>query len=236
MSQVIYDAIPDYAPRTATTMDAILQEFEDTSTDLTRANFADEGLDERNLAADTVTDGRVSVTYNGGLANAPNNAGFLVINTKYLLNIGAGPTSFSSTNSGNGWFVGQNIGVLRVVFGCYWRYTYPAAAGGISPIITVTLQYRIDGAAGWTDVPVSGFPYQGRQDVWETSTATQSSVTYWDQTMCYEFDIPYPADGAQHTINEVRVVMETTVLPAAPGDFQVNDAFLHFERYIEAVV
>lgn len=235
MSQVSYDAITDYAARTATTMDDILRAFETTSTAITSANVADEGLDERNLAADTVTDGRVSVTYNGGLANAPNALGFLVINTKYLLNIGGGPTSFSSTNGGSGWFVGQDIGVLRAVFGCYWRYTYPAAAGGISPIITVSLQYRIDGAAGWTTVPSSSFPYQGYQDVWATFAGVQSSVSYWDQTMCYEFDIPYPTDGAQHVIDEVRVVMETSVLPAAPADFQVNDAFLHLERYVKAV-
>lgn len=235
MSQVNYNAITDYAGRTAVDVNTIMTAFQTQSTNVTAANVADEGLDESSLGTACLTDGRVSVTYNSGPANAPDNAGFLVPNTKYLLNIGAGPTSFSSTNSGVGWFVGQNIGVLRAVFGCYWRYIWPAAAGGMSPRITVTLQYRIDGAVGWTDVPVSSFPYQAMQDVWATPAAAQSSTTYWDQCMCYEFDIPYPADGAQHTIDEVRVVMETTAIPAAPGDFQANDVFLHLERYIKAV-
>lgn len=238
MSQVTYDAITDYAPRTATSMDDILQAFETASTALTRANFADEGLDERNLAADTITDGRVEITYNGGLANAPVNAGFLVINTAYGINIGGVPTSFSSTNGGAGWAVGQGIGSLRVVFGGYMRYAWPAGApaGTLSPTITVLLQYRWDGSAAWTDVPYSDFKYQGAIDVWyEPGLATYVNVPYWYETMCYEFDIPFPLDGALHTINEVRVALKTDALPAAAADFQMNDLFFRAERSIKSV-
>lgn len=234
MAQVTYSAITEYGARTATSMNAIFSAFQTQSANVTSPNVADEGLDETSLATACLTDGRQSVTYNGGLANAPNALGFLVINTDYLLNVGAGPTAFSHTNGGAGWYVGQNIGELRMSFGCYWRYTWPAAAGGTSPKITVKLQYRIDGAVGWTDVTYSGFPFQAKQDVWYDGAAYQSTV-YWDKAMAYEFDIPFPQDGAQHLINEVRVVMRTDVLPAVPADFQVNDAFLHIERYIKAV-
>lgn len=239
MSQVSYDAIPDYAARTATTMDDILRAFETTSTDLSRANFADEGLDERNLAADTVTDGRDEESYNGGLANAPVAAGFLVINTAYGINIGTGPTLFALDNGGSGWAVGQNVGSLRVVFGGYMRYSWPAGApaGTLSPTITVLLQYRYDGAAAWTDVPYSDFEYQGALDVWyePSGAGTYVNVPYWYETMCYEFDIPFPQDGALHTINEVRVALKTDTLIAAAADFQMNDLFFRAERSVKSV-
>lgn len=235
MSQVNYNAISDYAARTAVDVNSIMSAFQTQSTNLTSENVADEGLDESSLGTACLTDGRQSVSYTAGLADAPTALGFVAPATYYLVNIGAGPTSFSSTNGGAGWFIGQGIGSLRLTFGAYWRYTWPTASGNTSPIITVKLQYRIDGAAGWTDVTYSDFQFQAVQDVWyEAGVGTYWSTPYWYETMCYEFDIPVPQDGVQHTINEVRVVMASSAI-IAPADFQMNDVVLHAERYIKAV-
>lgn len=228
MSQPTYTGVKDADPRDAATVNAIFTALTGSSAALDASNFADEGLDERSMSSNTVTDGRDVATYAGGMA-AP------VVGAYPLFVVfdpsGAAPHSLSNgpwPAAGAGWTVGQNIGVVRVEFATEWSFAYAAAT---SPILYFRFEYQIDGG-GWTAVPKSLRQRQGANRI-GTKTAGAQNDGNWYDSIRYAFDIPYPADGASHTINAVRIAVADSA--GGLGGIAFDHSEFRAKRYIRTV-
>lgn len=216
MAQVTYTGLTDGSVRSAAAYNALLTPFVTQSTNLGAANYRDEGFDAPALIDDCMTDGRREVEYNAGLAN--------VVMTAHptFATLVIGATTFSDTNAGAGWAVGQNVGRLRLKFGAMWDFI----ASNARLIVYFKVQYQIDGGA-FTDVPNSEWDYCARPQV----AYGPISRTDWYESMAYDWDIPYPSDGASHTINTVRI----QVADDAGNTFRFNNVYMRLKRYIKAV-
>jgi hypothetical protein len=202
MSTPTYTAPKDGDPRDATVVNGIFTNLTGISGAVDQTNFADEGLDERSMNANSVTDGRGVVTYAGGMA-AP------VIGSYPLWTIfnPDGATPHSLTNGGAGWTVGQNVGVVRVVFATEWKVTYGGASP--SPLLRFRFEYQVDGGV------ITAVPASIRQRQASTYIATAGVYpgpgvlqvdAHWYDSIRYHFDIPFPLDNASHTLNMCRVM------------------------------
>lgn len=227
MSTVDFTGITETAPRGAAAVNAIFQAFVTAASAVDYTNFADEGLDERNVATGEVTDGRDSVEYTGGGA-APtlgDTAGayltFAPAATNHIL--------LNTPGGGNGWAVGQNIGYVRCVFGAELFHAYVAA---ISPELHFKIQYQIDASGVWVDVPFSNYTMQGSAQI-ATNTAGPINDANWYDAIEYGFDIPFPLDAAAHTIDKIQVVAADDVAPHNTISFR--HTYFRAKRFIKGV-
>lgn len=214
MAHVTFTDIDDAAVRSVTAPNTFLSSYQTQSTNVTAANLADEGLEERNLASGVATDGWARTEYDAGFTGAP------IISAAFgTLTIGA--VSFNLT-SGGGWTVGQGYGVVRVRFKTIFRYAYGATP---SQTLSIRLVYQEDGGAT-TVVPNSLRLHQGQQTV----AAGPNNVANFEDNMKFAFLVPYTADGAAHTLNFVRVQIQT----GAAGYYFSNTTF-QAVRFVKAV-
>ena len=200
MGVVTYTSLDDYAPRGAATVNAILNAFVTQSTNIQGVNLRDEGLDGRVLAAGVATDGYEYVESTTRYY-ARNFAAF----TPLVLD-----ASIELTNGGAGWSVGQNIGSVRCRFSTEWAAIFPAYVypnSVLSNLLQFRIAYRIDGAA-YAAVPNSVRPFRATNRV-AVSGISYYYVTSYKDNFKYAFLIPYPLDGAAHTINSIRIEVHT---------------------------
>lgn len=193
MAHVSYTGITDNSARDATAVNSIFTAFQTQSTNVSESNWRDEGLDERVMAGNVATSGYDSVDDNDAST---------VINTAGAWATFTPGVAFNLTNGGVGWTVGQGFGHLRVRFATAWSYIYAVTP---SPLLQFRFAYQIDGGAV-TAVPNSDRILRGNQAVAYdvTGVANVTVLTYKDNFK-YAFLIPFPLDGATHTVNQVRV-------------------------------
>lgn len=228
MSHVEYTGVTDTQARGAAAVNAIFQAFVTASSAVDYTNIADEGLDNRNVATGEVTDGRDSVEYTGGGATPV--LGDTAIPT-YLV-FAPAATSHILTNTpggGTGWSVGENVGTVRCTFGAEWSRAH---TGATSPTLRFQLQYQIDSSGVWVDVPKSNRFFIGTAQI-AVNTAGAILDANWYDSFRYTFDIPFPLDGAAHTIDKIQVVAADSVAPHNTISFK--HTFFRAKRFIKAV-
>lgn len=216
MAHVTYTDIDDGATRSVAALNTFLASYQTQSTNVSAENWLDEGIDERNCASGVATDGWDRDQYDGGIIGAPIIAGAFA-----TLVLGA--TTFQLDNGGLGWTVGQGYGVVRVRFKTVFEFAYGATP---SETLSVRLVYQEDGGAV-TVVPNSTRTFQARQAV-----AIGVTVPEFRGNMKYAFLAPYTADAASHTLNLVRVQIQT----GAAGYYFGNTTFqaVRFTRSVAA--
>lgn len=216
MGRVSYTGITDGATRSAANMNALVTPFNTESSSLDSGNYRDEGMDTKVIADGAMTDGRDEVEFNAGLTN--------VVATAHpvFATLAIGASTFSMNNGGLGWTVGQNVGRVRVKFGTMWDYT----ANSLRHIVYFKLQYQID-AGAFQDVPYSEWSYASTQQIAYVAV----NRTAWYESMAYDYDIPYPSDGASHTLNAVRVMLADS----AGNTYRFNNTYFRAKRYVKAV-
>lgn len=213
MAHVTYNGITDNQSRNATTVNNIFAPFTTQSTNVGTANYADEGLDERAIAANALTDGRDSGTadYHAGIVA-------FVCGAYPIFNVlTPGGTAMSLTNGGVGWTVGQSIATLRAYFGTIFTCATP------TPALYFKMQYKIDGGA-YTDVSAE-WRIQGNDQVAYNGAAVNLVTKH--ETFAFDWDIPFARDGNPHTVNEVRMVV------SGGAGFSFNNTILRVKRYIK---
>ena len=218
MAQINYTTIDDNAVRSVTAPNTFYTAYNTASTAITGANFANEGLDERSIAANTVTDGRDAVFYDGVVIAGVASAGAY---TTLVL----GAKTFSLNNGGAGWTVGEDIGAVRIRFQASFFWTYTA-----TPQTSETLSFRIscqeDGGA-FTAIANSVRYFQSQDQ-----QANGIFGGHYYDNFKFGWVLPYTADGASHTLNAVRIEYQTS---AAVG-FSFSRATLQAVRFIRAGV
>lgn len=206
MALVSYTTIQDYAGRGATPVNNVLNSFVTQSTNVQGVNIRDEGLDERVLAANVATDGYE----------------YVESTTRYLVrNFGAFAalsldSAIELTNGGAGWIVGQNLGTVRLRFATEWYCAIAGGAPATSALLQFRIAYRIDGAA-YAAVPKSVRAFYGHNDIFQHAGPALDYVTDYHDNFKYAFLVPYPLDGASHTINSVRIEIHTAGVNANIG-------------------
>lgn len=207
MAHISYTEIDDNAVRTVAAPNTFISSYNTQSTNVTGTNWADEGLDERNCSG-IATDGWDNEVYDGGITGAP------IISAAFgTLVIGA--VTFELNNGGAGWTVGQGYGAVRIRFKTIFEYAY-SATPQTAETLSIRLAYQEDSGA-LTTVPSSTRSFYARDIV----AATLNAVPEYRDNMKYGFIIPYTADGASHTLNRVRVQIQT----GAAGYYFGNTTF-----------
>lgn len=206
MGVVTYTALDDYAPRGASTVNAILNAFVTQSTNIQASNLRDEGLDERVLAASVATDG---YSYVESVTR------YLVINAAAFGALTL-DSAIELTNGGAGWSVGQNIGAVRVRFATEWHCAIPGGAPAKSALLQFRISYKIDGGA-YAAVPKSVRAFYGNNDVFQHAGPAIDYVAEYYDNFKYAFVIPFPLDNAAHTLNGVRIDIHTAGVNASIG-------------------
>ena len=220
MAHLTYTDIDDGATRSVAAPNTFLASYQTQSTNVTAENWLDEGLDERNCASSVATDGFDSVNYGGGMGGAATiyaAFGDLVI----------GATTFTLTNGGLGWTVGQGYGVVHVRFALQFEYLYGATP---SQTLSVKAMYGIDGGAA-TAVPYGLRTFNAQSAVaWNEAGGVAINVTRYRDNFKYAFLAPYIADGASHTLNYVKIQVQT----GAAG-YYFGNGRLQAHRLVRAV-
>lgn len=221
MAIISYTGVADGDTRSAPQVNSIFNAFVTQSTALTGPNFRNEGLDERVMAAGTATDGFCYVE----ATDRPGPAFTNVAWAQLIPQTGGVNVPIELSNGGAGWQVGQNVGTVRVRFATSWSYDW--AYAGTTPTLSLELRFRItyqiDGGGVWTYVPKSQRNFAAYNAV-ATSALTNAWVPsppappppvqpfvfppkYYDNFK-YAFLLPYPLDGATHTIDKVRMEIQ----------------------------
>lgn len=219
MAHITYTDIDDGATRSVAAFNTFLASYQTQSTAITGPNFAIEGLDGRSIQSGSATDGRRSVEYDGGTAGP-----YASMGAYSTLSIGGGPTTFSSTNGGVGWTVGEGIGILRVRFQTSFFYTYTASPQ-TSEELNIFLDYQQDGGAFAAASQV--FTFQSRDLV-----AYLTYTGYYRDNLKFGVAVPYTEDGLSHTINELRIRFQTS---GATG-FSFINTTMQIVRFVGAGV
>lgn len=205
MAHISYTDIDDEAVRSVAAPNTFVAAYNAQSTNITGPNWLDEGLDERNCSG-IATDGWNKVVYGGGVTGAP-----IISGAFATLVIAA--TTFELNNGGFGWTVGQGYGAVRIRFKTVFEYAYGATP---AQTLSIRLVYQEDGGAV-TVVPNSTRTYSATQLI---AGGPNNAPEYRDN-MKYGFILPYTADGASHTLNRVRVQIQT----GAAGYYFGNTTF-----------
>lgn len=216
MAVVSYTAITENAARGVTDINTAWTSFQTQSTNVTGANFRDEGLDELVLANDSATSGFDSV-YEDTPAN--------VATAAYTILTFSG-TTFTLDNGGAGWTVGEGIADVRIRFATQWEYTFGTSP---TPFLLFRVAYIIDGGA-LTGITNSIRSFQGVQDVaWDQTTSADINVAVWRDNFKYAWLLPYPADGASHTLNSVSIEILTNT-----ATFSIGPTVLTAMRFLKS--
>ena len=214
MAHVSYSEIDDNAVRSVAAPNTFISSYNTQSTNVTAANWLDEGLDERNCSG-VATGGWDNEVYDGGITGAP------IISLAFgTLVIGA--VTFELNNGGAGWTVGQGYGAVRVRFKTIFEYVYGASP---AQTLSIRLAYQEDSGA-LTTVPNSTRTFYSQQGV----ASGPANVPEYRDNMKFGFIIPYTADGASHTLNRVRVQIQT----GAAGYYFGNTTF-QAVRFVRSV-
>lgn len=223
MATVSYTAVTDGDPRSAPAFDAIQTAIEAQTTNVDGENLRDEGLLLANINTGTVTDGTAVVEYQGGLVNFPAATGAYAT-------LALGAQTFELTNGGVGWQVGQRVGTLRIRFSSAFLAVAKAYGLGVSDPLSYKLQYGIDGGA-YTDIPASEVTFQLFAQAVLTAVPANGAIPTHVDAFRYTFLVPYPHDGAAHTLNKIRV----QVFYNSVNVLQVGNSTLQVIRFIKSV-
>lgn len=218
MAQINYTVIEDNAVRSVAAPNNFITAYNTASTTLTGPNFANEGLDERSLAANIVTDGRDDEVYDGATV-----AGIASAGVYTTLVIGA--KTFSLNNGGAGWTVGLGVGAVRIRFQASFFWTYTASPQ-TSETFSFRIGYQMDGAA-FTSIANSVRSFQSQDE-----QASGVFGNYYFENFKFGWIMPYTTDGASHTMNAVRIEYQTS---GAVG-YSFSRATLQAVRFIRAGV
>lgn len=137
MARVSFDSYADYAPRNATVINAAWTAFQTQSTNVDAENFADGGLDQRNIAQGAATDGRDYVA-NEAFETFAVAAAHPTWND---LTFTTGPNPISLSNGGSGWLVGAGVGQVRVRFTAAFSFDEGARSFVDSPEVYFRLSF-----------------------------------------------------------------------------------------------
>lgn len=187
MAQIVYTGIKDYDARSAAGMNTILGKFETQSTNIDASNFRDEGLDERVLDENVVTDDYDITSYEAQPETFANTLAAKITFTSYpgtKNGVATSPCPIEIDNGGDGWTLRENE-TLRIRFGTEFRIAMPKGVGypdRETPELTFELFYT--NSVG-TETPITGTysMFVGSAYIWPIGPSPGTEVNFYNDSV-----------------------------------------------------